>query len=293
MFLARARAGLAILPGLIAVPLLFAEPLELQSRYRMEDSPGSGRFEVVQEPLRWEGSETAIIICDMWDQHWCKGATARVAEMAPRMNEVVRIARQRGVLVIHCPSGTMDFYKDTPQRRLARAAPRVEPRVPLESWCSLDPKREAPLPIDDADNGCDDWPRCDTKGRPERQIAAIEIAPEDAITDSAEAYYLLRQRGIRNVIVMGVHTNMCVLGRPFSIRQMVRQGMNVVLMRDLTDTMYNSRQAPYVSHFAGTDLVVEHIEKFWCPSITSSDFVGGTPFRFQADQRPKVVFIIG
>ena len=54
----------------------------------------------------------------------------------------------------------------------------------------------------------------------------------------------MRQRGIENVIVMGVHTNMCVLGRPFAIRQMVYQGQNVVLMRDMTDTMYNPQMRP-------------------------------------------------
>jgi type 1 glutamine amidotransferase len=65
------------------------------------------------------------------------------------------------------------------------------------------------------------------------------------------------------------------------------------LMRDLTDTMYNSRMSPHVSHFSGTDLVTEHIEKYWCPSITSVDFLGGTPFHFKNDKRPHVVFVIG
>ena len=32
---------------------------------------------------------------------------------------------------------------------------------------------------------------------------------------------------------------MCVLGRPFGLRQMAKNGKNVVLMRDMTDTMYN------------------------------------------------------
>jgi hypothetical protein len=90
-----------------------------------------------------------------------------------------------------------------------------------------------------------------------RQIATLQIMEGDAITDSAEAYYLLRQRNIKNLIVMGVHTNMCVLGRPFSIRQMAYQGINVALMRDLTDTMYNPEKKPRVSHFGGTDLVIE------------------------------------
>ena len=39
------------------------------------------------------------------------------------------------------------------------------------------------------------------------------------------------------------HENMCVLNRPFGIRQMVYQGQNVVLMRDLTDTMYDPRRS--------------------------------------------------
>jgi len=90
---------------------------------------------------------------------------------------------------------------------------------------------------------------------------------------------------------MGVHTNMCVLGRPFGLRNMSRFGKNVVLMRDLTDTMYNSRMRPFVSHFTGTDLVIEHIEKYVCPTITSTTLTGGPGFVFRNDKRPRVVFI--
>ena len=150
------------------------------------------------------------------------------------------------------------------------------------NWpASLDPENEAPLPIDDSDGGCDDTPQCETYKAWTRQIETIEIKDDDVITDSAEAYNVMVEEGITNVIVMGVHTNMCVLGRPFSIRQMVYQGQQVYLMRDLTDTMYNSRMRPYVSHFKGTELVVDHIEKYWCPTITSADFLGGKPFKFK------------
>ena len=51
--------------------------------------------------------------------------------------------------------------------------------------------------------------------------------------------------------------------------------------------MYNSPQRPFVNHFAGTDLVIEHIEKYWCPTITSDDILGGMPFRFTGDERPR------
>jgi nicotinamidase-related amidase len=268
----------------------WAVPIRLRLERLAETAPGSGQWQESQQPADWQPGQTAVVICDMWDQHWCKGATARVAEMAPRVNQVVGVLRQRGVLIIHCPSDTMKFYEGTAGRKLAQAAPKVSTKVPLQGWCSLDKVKEPPLPIDDADGGCDDQPQCAQASPWRRQIATIEIREGDAITDSAEAYNLMHQRGITNVIVMGVHQNMCVLGRPFSIRQMVYQGQNVVLMRDLTDSMYNSRSRPRVDHFIGNDLVRWHIEKYWCPTITSDQILGGRPFRFAADTQPPRAF---
>jgi type 1 glutamine amidotransferase/nicotinamidase-related amidase len=270
-----------------------ANKLVLHLRSQVETAAKSGRYHVVTQPATWDGRKTALVVCDMWDKHWCPKATQRVGEMAPRMNEVLKAARARGVLIIHCPSDTMGFYKDTPQRKRAQEAPKVEARVPLQPWCRIDPKHEAALPIDDADGGCDCDPPAKNFRAWSRQIAALEIMDGDAVTDSAEAYYLMQQRGIDNVIVLGVHTNMCVLGRPFSIRQLVYQGKNVVLMRDLTDTMYNPRSRPQVSHFTGTDLVVSHIERHWCPSVASADFLGGKPFRFKEDKRPHLAILMG
>jgi nicotinamidase-related amidase len=249
-----------------------------------EPAENPQRFISNVETLDWAADETAIVVCDMWDQHWCRGATERVAEMAPHMNEVLKAARKQGVKIIHCPSSCIDFYKDTPMVQAPRQAPEVETDVPLRGWCSIDPDREPPLPIDDSDGGCDCEPPCETGSPWTRQIAALEIEPVDVITDNAQAYYWMRQQGIKNVIVMGVHTNMCVLGRPFSIRQLVYQGMNVVLMRDMTDAMYNSRMSPYVNHFDGVRLVVQHIERYWCPTILSTDLTGDPQFRFRADR---------
>jgi len=294
------RAGLTALLGMAAwawswelCVVWAAEPLTLHLRKRVEVAPQTGRYRAEVETRQWDPAKTAIVVCDMWDTHTCPNAAARVAEMAPRMNEVLRAARHRGVLIIHCPSNTMEFYKDHPGRKLAQQAPPVPTARPLERWCYLDPEREGKLPIDDSDGGCD-GPTTWKKGDPypwTRQIATLEIREGDAITDSAEAYYLMRQRGIENVIVMGVHTNMCVLGRPFSIRQLVYQGLNVALMRDMTDTMYNPERPPFVSHFTGTDLVVEHIEKYWCPTLISGDFLDGKEFRFREDRRPHLVIV--
>lgn len=265
-------------------------PLNLRSRSAIGET---GRSQISTTKADWDPKKTAIVVCDMWDHHTCPNAERRVGEMAPRMNEVLKAARNKGVFVIHCPSGTMKFYEGHPGRKLAQAAPVAEPKRKLEGWCYLDKDREGELPIDDSDGGCD----CETtwkRGDPfpwTRQNKLLEIMNGDAITDSAEAYYLMRQRGIENVIVMGVHTNMCVLGRPFSIRQLVYQGLNVALMRDLTDTMYNPEKSPFVSHFMGTDLVVAHIEKNWCPTLISGDFLDGKEYRFPDDKRPHLVIV--
>ena len=265
--------------------------LVLHTRQRTPDKTHPERFLISHSPITWDAHKTAIVVCDMWDKHWCPDSTKRVGELAPRMNEVLNAARAQGVLIIHCPSDTMEFYKDHPGRKLAQAAPVVETKVPLQRWCHLDPKIEGELPIDDRDGGCDTVNPPKSYRAWTKEHDALEIKEGDAITDSAEAFYLMKQRGITNVIVMGVHTNMCVLGRPFSIRQMVNQGQNVVLMRDMTDTMYNPASAPKVTHYTGTDLVVAHIEKHWCPTITSTDFTGKAPLVFAEDHRPHFVMI--
>lgn len=78
-------------------------------------------------------------------------------------------------------------------------------------------------------------------------------------------------------MLLGVHTNWCILARTFGVRQMVKLGRNVVVCRDLTDALYDPRQPPFVSHAKGTELVVEHIERHWCPSIISADIVQVVP----------------
>ena len=257
---------------------LRAEPLSLAARSRPPESVNPPKESVVH----WDPRKTALIICDMWDAHTCPNAATRVAEMAPRVDAVAKALRSKGALIIHCPSDTLKFYEGTPQRKLAQAAPVVEPKVPLQRWCFLDKTKEPPLPIDDSDGGCD-CPTTWKKGDPypwTRQHPAIEIAENDAITESAEAYYLIRKRGIEHVLICGVHLNMCVLGRPFGIRQLRAQDLDVMLLRDLTDTMYNPAKAPFVSHFEGTNLMIQHVEKHWCPTTTSAAILGGEAFSF-------------
>lgn len=76
---------------------------------------------------------------------------------------------------------------------------------------------------------------------------------------------------------MGVHTNMCILNRTFAIKAMTRWGLRCVLVRDLTDSMYNPKMPPFLAHDQGTELVIEHIEKYWCPTVTSGEIMQALP----------------
>jgi nicotinamidase-related amidase len=283
-------------------PTEAAEPatLALVKRSRVESAAQPGKFNVVSKPESWEPNETAIIVCDMWDLHHCLNAVRRVEEMAPRMNQVLETARGMGVLIIHAPSSCMETYKDHPGRKLALAAPTAANLPPdIGEWCRKIPAEEkGEYPIDQTDGGEDDDPaehaewhaKLAAMGRNPKapwksQYHVLKIHDHDAISDSGvEIWNLLEQRGIHNVILLGVHTNMCVLGRPFGLRQMAKNGKNVVLMRDMTDTMYNPARRPFVSHFEGTRLIVEHIEKYVCPTVTSDQLLGGQPFRFKGDE---------
>ena len=79
---------------------------------------------------------------------------------------------------------------------------------------------------------------------------------------------------------MGVHTNRCIMTRSTGIRQMVYAGMDVLFCRDLTDSYHRDPGR----HFEGREKIIEHIEKYWCPTITSEQFTGVKPFRFKDDR---------
>ena len=281
--------------ALVLALAVSATAVEAPITLTLQSRAPAGKTTLVKEP--WLPSRTAIIVCDMWDLHHCKNAVTREVEMAPRMNEVLEKARKDGVLIIHAPSSCMKPYEGMPARERAKSAPTAA-RLPdkIAEWCKQIPAEEmAVYPLDQTDGGEDDDPTehaawaqeltakgLNPKSPWTKQIDVLRIDQDkDAISDSGvEIWNLLEARKIDNVILMGVHLNMCVSGRPFGLRQMEKNGKHVVLMRDLTDTMYNPARWPFVSHAKGTELFVAHVEKRICPTITSDQFIGGKPFEF-------------
>ena len=265
---------------LVSASAVAAEPvyreISAQARVGKEvafvvDEPGVGKVtktklvvEAVPLKVKFAPAKAAIVLCDVWDDHWCKSAAERCDGLAKKIAGVVEEARKEGFTIIHCPSDTMDFYKDSPARNRAQAAKKMDPPKNREL-------PDPPLPIDDSDGGCDDAPPTKFVKAWKRQHAAVKIDEEkDYVTDSGkEVYNVLKEQGIETVFVLGVHTNMCVLNRSFAIKQLRRWDVSCYLVRDLTDAMYNPKMKPFVTHAEGTSLVIAHIERHWCPSVTS------------------------
>ncbi|MCA9137213.1 MAG: isochorismatase family protein [Planctomycetales bacterium] len=307
-----AVVGMAVV-GMIAVMSdlghCHAQMLDFELRYQQPTAPESDRYHQLTRNERWDATETAVIVCDMWDSHHCVNAVRRVTELAPRINQFCDALRDQGVTIIHAPSSCMKAYENHPARARAQAIP-LAGFLPdqIESWCDQIPSEEvAAYPVDQSEGGEDDdleehrrWAErlqaigLNPRAPWQRQVEVIDIDEKsDFISDSGpEIWSIMTARQIKNVILVGVHTNMCVLGRPFGLRRLASAGKNVVLARDLTDTMYDYRAWPYASHFTGTDLIIGHIERYVCPTVTSDQILGGQAFRFSHDDRKRLLMLI-
>ena len=256
--------------------------LELRSQKLVDDAQGHRQWESVIEPVSIPAERTTLLLCDVWNNHTCQGAVDRLEEMVPRINEVVHAARDKGVFIIHAPSETMEFYENSPARKRILGYPEVDTPELLE-------RDDPPMPIDASDGGCDSrrtavgdkWQRDRDNGTPTTfrpwtsQHPGVDIDEDkDGVANElGEVYPALRANEAELMLILGVHTNMCILNRSFGIKRMVGLEQPVALVRDLTDTMYDPAKPPYVSHDEGTRLVVEYIEKFWCPSVMSEQLL--------------------
>ncbi|MFM7928315.1 MAG: hypothetical protein ACKO9Q_11425, partial [Pirellula sp.] len=171
----------------------------------------------------------------------------------------------------------------------------------IASWnCKITQEQAGVYPLDQSDGGQDDDPiehqqwaeKLKALGRNpglpwKTQNPALTIDPAvDYVSDRGdEVWAILKENTIEHVIMLGVHTNMCVLGRPFGLRQLVSQQVDVVLVRDLTDCMYNPKRWPFVDHYTGNDLMIGYVEEHICPTVTSNQLIGGKPVVFVNDKR--------
>ena len=100
--------------------------VELTLQRKIKLYPGRNKWYDVNILKLVSYDKMALVICDMWNQHWCRTETRVVGELAIKMNSFISRARQAGIFIIHAPSDVISYYETTPQRQRMKLAPYVQ-----------------------------------------------------------------------------------------------------------------------------------------------------------------------
>ena len=239
--------------------LLAAGPeleLELQRR-----DPATGQVSTTLEKV--PASKIAIVVIDLWNYHWCKTSAARVGALVPRMNRCLEAARAMGIQVFLCPTDVADNYVGTPQVESLMALPRVTIPTGSEIQCPAAPDG----------GGCTcGKERCQVNYGWDGMHPDLVIGENDLIPNEPELLYgICQARGITHLIYLGVHTQVCLLGKSVGVRRMLQAGMKCVLARDLTDAHGRYDPAKNLTPDDFTTNVVAHFEKYLVPTVNFVD----------------------
>ncbi len=182
----------------------------------------------------YKSSNVGLLVIGLWDSHNCKVANKILNEISPKANEFIKRCRSNGSRIIF---GSSSLTKNPKYKHLANNM-----KVPFQKFKDYG-LNIPPLPFDDSDGGIveknNDFNRKDVSMHP-----SIEIADNDCMSgNSKEIMNYLVYHNIELVLVVGVHLNMCVLDRPYAIKNLMRYGVKVALVKDLTDIMYSQKTA--------------------------------------------------
>ena len=64
--------------------------LTLRRQQMGRDAAGCARWETITERRTVVANQAALVLCDVWDRHWCRGADERLAALLARMTRVTQ-----------------------------------------------------------------------------------------------------------------------------------------------------------------------------------------------------------
>ena len=221
--------------------------------------PHSSKVVVQNEKVA--SNKVGVVIVDPWNYHWCMTACERVSAMVPRWNCCLQCARKLDMVVIFAPSDVVGSYAGTPQRERALAVPLLP--VPVERDM---PPAKFTAPI----GGCMCGPglACQCNYGHDGINPGLKLADSDYIASSTEEVYsLLKHHGATHVIYMGLHTNMCLFGKPGALKYMVQAGLNCMVARDVNDAFTSYDPKTGFTPDRGTRQTDEDLERAGVPTI--------------------------
>ena len=160
------KAPLSAVIVLVLGPTL-ADAMPFTVRDQYMSAVGRQEWMINNTRVDWDPKETAIVIVDMWDVHWCHSATTRVGEIAVPMNQTLAAARDAGIHIVFAPSDVTSFYATSAARKRTLSLPNA----------TLPPSTTIKIPGfplgTSTDGGCDEPAK---SGSPwTRQVATLSI----------------------------------------------------------------------------------------------------------------------
>jgi hypothetical protein len=168
-----------------------------------------------------------------------------------------------GMTIFWCPSDVADNYAGTIQYQAAVSVPRHTPP----------PMKDLVCPAAPDGGGCTcGGDRCHVNYGWDAMNPGMHMHDDDFMPNDVETLYsLCVEHGITYLIYLGVHTQVCLLGKSIGLKNMTQLGFHCILARDLTDAhgLYEPEKGITPDQF--TAGVVAHFEKYLAPTINMVD----------------------
>jgi hypothetical protein len=166
--------------------------------------------------------------------------------------------------VFYCPTDVVEAYVGTFVREKVLAT-KIHPVPKLK-------KNILPSPLPEGDGCACGLEKCPVNFGWDAMHPGLSIHEGDLMPNSFEVLYsLCKEKGISNLIYMGIATQACLWGRSVGMLNMLKAGFNCILARDLTDALLE--YDPVLGLFPDdlTARTVEYFERYICSSINFFD----------------------
>lgn len=217
-------------------------------------------------------SETVVYV-DMWRSHWCTYYNDREYFFTPRINEMTQHLRSIGLPTVHISMGADAYTGGTDERKAGKEIVARGALPVLEKYNAQAMRFHKDYIPGFVDTCVYTDQERFGRFRDNHLTKRIAVAKNDYIVqnfkESAEAFVGL---GAKTVIVLGQHTNMCLMAVFLYCQQV---GLDLVIVRDLVDScwLYDYQKKHSKSHTEGNTAVNDYFDDKFGSSISSYDLL--------------------
>lgn len=230
----------------------------------------NGTFYNIEKSLNV--SETVVYV-DMWRSHWCTYYNDRSYFISPRINEILQILRKYGLRVVTISSIADHIYSRTKQRIAVKKLLKNFYNKDLSNYYVRQEDYHDEF-IPGFKDACiyKDQSRYD-KERNNRLSPDIMLAYNDLIVSNfREAVEVFLSLNATTVIVLGQHTNMCLMAVLLYCKKV---NLDIIIVEDLTDScyVYDIQKSDIKNHSDSNKVVLKYLSQSYGSLILSYNLI--------------------